>query len=137
VTVSNRIPTGGQFFEASQTYFVNGRLDWQLAPDADLMRSSDCRRETGTVAARSAWNPLLEPTEQDSRAQYFQATYHKVQSERREWQVQFYHSQNRFDANQVADFSFIPYPTNDPDDPYDDTSTTPFTLMGEASVSSK
>jgi iron complex outermembrane recepter protein len=110
---------GGQFFEASQTYFVNGRLDWQLAPDADLMAQFGLSQGNWDSGSKVSLESLLEPTEQDSRAQYFQATYHKVVSERREWQVQFYHSQNRFDANQVADFSFIPYPTNDPDDPND------------------
>jgi iron complex outermembrane receptor protein len=33
--------------------------------------------------------------------------YHKVESERREWRVQFYHTQNRFDANRTADFSAL------------------------------
>ncbi|MDP3126216.1 MAG: TonB-dependent receptor plug domain-containing protein, partial [Thiobacillus sp.] len=27
----------GQYFEASKTYFVNGRVDWQLTPDSDVM----------------------------------------------------------------------------------------------------
>ena len=98
----------GQFFEASQTYFVNGRLDWQLAPDADVMAQfglSQGKWDSGSVTA----SPIssLEPREQDSRAQYLQVAYHKVQSERREWRVQFYHSQNRFDADTVADFSAL------------------------------
>lgn len=109
----------GQFFEASQTYFVNGRLDWQLAPDADVMVQFGLSQGNWDSGSKVSVESLLEPTEQDSRAQYFQATYHKVESERREWRVQFYHSQNRFDANQVADLSFIDYP-DDPLDPYPD-----------------
>jgi len=99
----------GQFFEASQTYFVNGRLDWQLAPDADLMAQfglSQGNWDSGSVTTSLA--SVLEPREQDSRAQYLQLAYHKVESERREWRAQFYYSQNRFDADAVADFSATP-----------------------------
>ncbi len=31
------IADNGQYFEASKTYFVNGRMDWQLTPDSDVM----------------------------------------------------------------------------------------------------
>jgi iron complex outermembrane receptor protein len=99
----------GQFFEASQTYFVNGRLDWQLAPDADMMAQfglSQGNWDSGSATTSAV--SLLEPREQDSRAQYLQLAYHKVESERREWRAQFYFSQNRFDANAVADFSPTP-----------------------------
>ena len=97
----------GEFFEASQTYFLNGRLDWQLAPDADLMAQFGLSQGNWDAGQESAdiVDSRLEPREQDSRAQYLQFAYHKVESERREWRAQFYHSQNRFDANQVADFS--------------------------------
>jgi len=98
----------GQFFEASQTYFVNGRVDWQLAPDADVMAQfglSQGNWDSGK--STSSLDSLLEPTKQDARAQYFQLSYHQVESDRREWRVQFYHSQNRFDANQEADFSAL------------------------------
>lgn len=97
----------GQFFEASQTYFVNGRVDWQLAPDADVMAQFGLSQGNWDSGSNTNLQSLLEPTEQDSRAQYVQAVYHQVESERREWRVQFYHSQNRFDANQAADFSFL------------------------------
>ncbi len=98
----------GQFFEASQTYFVNGRVDWQLAPDADVTAQfglSQGNWDSGK--STSSLDSLLEPTEQDARAQYLQLSYHQVESDRREWKVQFYHSQNRFDANQEADFSAL------------------------------
>ncbi len=98
----------GQFFEASQTYFVNGRLDWQLSPDADLMAQfglSQGNWDSGSLTDSPTYR--LEPREQDSRAQYLQLAYHKVESERREWRAQFYYSQNRFDANAVADFTPI------------------------------
>lgn len=101
----------GQYFEATQTYFVNGRIDWQLAPNADLMAQFGLSQGNWDAGTRTAsLDSLLEPTKQDSRAQYVQLSYHKVESERREWRVQFYHSQNRFDANQVADLS-VPLPT--------------------------
>ena len=97
----------GEFFEASQTYFLNGRLDWQLAPDADLMAQFGLSQGNWDAGQESAdiVDSRLEPREQDSRAQYLQFAYHKVESERREWRAQFYHSQNRFDANQVAGVS--------------------------------
>jgi iron complex outermembrane receptor protein len=97
----------GQFFEASQTYLVNGRVDWQLAPDADVMAQFGLSQGNWNSGQESAdvVDSRLEPREQDSRAQYLQFAYHKVVSERREWRAQFYHSQNRFDANQLADFS--------------------------------
>jgi iron complex outermembrane receptor protein len=93
----------GRYFEAGKTYFVNGRVDWQLAPDSDAMAQfglsrGDWRAGSRTVNPRSA----LEPIEQDSRAAYLQLAYHKVESERREWRVQAYHTQNRFDADTRA-----------------------------------
>jgi iron complex outermembrane recepter protein len=106
----------GQFFEASQTYFVNGRLDWQLSPDADLMAQfglSQGNWDSGSLTDSPTYR--LEPREQDSRAQYLQLAYHKVESERREWRAQFYYSQNRFDADAVADFTPIPIGTIDVD----------------------
>jgi iron complex outermembrane recepter protein len=75
---------GGQFFEASQTYFVNGRLDWQLAPDADVMAQFGLSQgKLGIPDSRVSdiVESRLEPREQDSRAQYLQFAYHKVVSE--------------------------------------------------------
>jgi len=90
----------GQYFEASQTYFVNGRMDWQLSPDSDVMAQFGLTQGNGNAGARTDDPRLaLEPTEQDSRALYLQLAYHKVESERREWRVQAYHTQNRFDAD--------------------------------------
>ncbi len=94
----------GQYFEATQTFFVNGRVDWQLAPDSDLMAQLGASRGNwdagrSTDSASSA----LEPKEQDSRALYLHLAWHKVESNKREWRVQVYHSQNRFDANALAD----------------------------------
>lgn len=94
----------GSYFEASKTYFVNGRLDWQLAPDSDVMLQFGLSQgdwkggSRQPASARSA----LQPIEQDSRALYLQLAYHKVESEQREWRVQAYHTQNRFDADAVA-----------------------------------
>jgi iron complex outermembrane receptor protein len=113
VKLNDGIPSGdsGQYFEATQTYFLNGRIDWRLAPDADVMAQFGLSQGNWDAGTRtSSLGSLLEPTEQDSRAQYLQLSYHKVESARREWRMQFYHSQNRFDANQEADLS-VPLPS--------------------------
>lgn len=96
----------GRYLEATRTYFVNGRLDRQLAPDSDLMAQFGVS-SGDWHAGREAANPLavLEPTEQDSRAFYLQLAYHKVESPQREWRVQAYHARNRFDADTQADLT--------------------------------
>jgi len=96
----------GQYFEASDTYFVNGRMDGQLSPDSDVMAQFGLSQGNWNAGSSTA-SPLslLEPTQQDSRALYLQLAYHKVESEQREWRVQAYFTQNRFDANAVADLS--------------------------------
>jgi iron complex outermembrane receptor protein len=83
----------GRYLESSQTYFVNGRVDRQLSPDADVMAQFGVSKGDWR-AGREVANPLsvLEPTEQDSRALYLQLAYHKVESERREWRVRVRHS---------------------------------------------
>ncbi|MBU4499709.1 MAG: TonB-dependent receptor, partial [Gammaproteobacteria bacterium] len=96
----------GQYFEASKTYFVNGRVDWQLTPDSDVMAQfglSQGNWDSGSSTASLI--SLVEPAEQDSRALFLQLAYHKVESEQREWRLQAYFTQNRFDANVVADLS--------------------------------
>ena len=100
----------GRFFEASKTYFVNGRMDWQLAANSDLMAQFGLSRGDWNAGRRQddAFNNFdgrLEPQEQDARALYFQLAYHKVESPYREWRIQAYHAQNRFDADILADLS--------------------------------
>lgn len=94
----------GQYFEASKTYFVNGRFDWQLTDNSDVMGQFGLS-QGDWHAGRRVHNPasVVEPLLQDSRALYLQLAYHKVESARREWRVQFYHNQNRFDAVVKAD----------------------------------
>ncbi len=94
----------GSYFESSKTYFVNGRMDWQLAPDSDLMVQFGLSQGDWAAGSRQPADvrSLLQPVEQDSRALYLQLAYHKVESSRREWRVQAYHTQNRFDADTVA-----------------------------------
>lgn len=92
----------GRYFEASKTYFVNGRMDWQLTGDSDLMlqfglSQGDWKGGARTTDVRSR----LEPIDQNSRAQYLHLAYHKAESEQREWRLQFYHTHNRFDANSL------------------------------------
>jgi iron complex outermembrane receptor protein len=93
----------GQYFEASQNFFVNGRMDWQLASDTDVMAQFGLSRGNWKAGAHTA-DPrsILEPTEQDARGYYLQLAYHKVESAQREWRVQFAHTQNDFDADQTA-----------------------------------
>ncbi|MCA1977980.1 MAG: TonB-dependent receptor [Thiobacillus sp.] len=92
----------GRYFEASKTYFANGRADWQLAPDSSL--SGQFGVSHGDWAAgRDNGLPSLEPRHQDSRAFYLQLAWHRVESARREWRVQAYHTRNRFDADRLVD----------------------------------
>lgn len=93
----------GVYLEATRTYFVNGRLERQLSSDSDLMAQFGLSQGDWN-AGRETANPLavLEPTEQDSGALYLQLAYHKVVSPQREWRLQAYHTQNRFDADVLA-----------------------------------
>lgn len=103
----------GQYFEASDTYFVNGRMDWQLTPDSDVMAQfgvSQGNRDAGKLTGELG--SLVEPNEQDSRAQYLQLVYHKVESALREWRVQAYFSHDRFDANKAAALTVPPVTVN-------------------------
>ncbi|MDP2029403.1 MAG: TonB-dependent receptor [Thiobacillus sp.] len=99
----------GQYFEAGDTYFVNGRMDWQLTPDSDVMVQFGLSQGNWDAGKRTAeLGSLIEPNEQDSRAQYLQLVYHKVESAMREWRVQAYFSRNRFDANKLVDLTVPP-----------------------------
>lgn len=99
----------GQYLEGGKTYFVNGRADWQLTPDSELMAQFGVsqgdwqagRLLLNTTDARR----LLEPTEQDSRALYLQMAYSRAESAQREWKVQAYYARNRFDADLRLDLS--------------------------------
>jgi iron complex outermembrane receptor protein len=100
----------GRYFEATDTYFVNGRVDWQMSDDSDLMLQFGLSQgdwESGRLVDDwvTNWRSLLEPRQQDSRALYLQLAYHKVESARREWRLQAYFSQNRFDADMRADLN--------------------------------
>ncbi|MBW8370119.1 MAG: TonB-dependent receptor [Thiobacillus sp.] len=93
----------GRYMESTQTYFVNGRADWQLSADSDVMVQFGLSRGDWGAGSRTASaRSFLEPLEQDARALYLQLAFHKVESERREWRVQAYHTQNRFDADALA-----------------------------------
>lgn len=92
----------GQYFESSNVYFANGRLDWQLTSASDLSLQfglSQGYNHAGRSTDRIPDTSLVEPRQQDSRAQYLQVNYHHVQSPQREWRIQAYHTRNRFDAN--------------------------------------
>lgn len=94
----------GRYFEETQTYFANGRFDWQLAPDSEIMAQFgvsrgdwNAGRDTGSA------DDLTEPRAQDVRAYYGQVAWHKVESARREWRVQATYSENHFDADELFD----------------------------------
>jgi len=98
----------GQHFEASKTYFLNGRMDWQLSPTADVsaqfgISQGDWRAGQDTMDPTD----VLAPRQQDSRAQYVQVSLHKVESAQREWRLHAYHSRNRFDANAIGDLTLL------------------------------
>lgn len=99
----------GAYLEASKTYFVNGRVDWQLTSNSDVMMQFGLSQGDWNAGLQldDPLNPasLVEPREQDSRAQYLQLAYHKVESARREWRVQAYYARNRFDADATADLT--------------------------------
>ncbi|WP_296827408.1 TonB-dependent siderophore receptor [Thiobacillus sp.] len=110
--ITNKIADGagdnGQYFEASKTAFVNGRMDWQLSANSDAMAQFGLSQGDWS-AGRRVVSPtaVLEPQQQDARAMYLQLAYHKVESARREWRLQAYYAQNRFDANAQADLTAL------------------------------
>lgn len=95
----------GQYLEAGKTYFLNGRLDWQLSGASELMVQFGLSQgdwSAGRILnSQNDARRLLEPTEQDSRAFFVQAGYNKIESAQREWRLQAYYARNRFDANLV------------------------------------
>ncbi len=94
----------GAYFEATQTYFVNGRMDWLLPRNSDVMAQFGLSQGDWNSGRQvdDLTRPSKEPREQDSRAQYVQLAYHKVESAGREWRVQAYYSRNRFDADNLT-----------------------------------
>lgn len=101
----------GRYHEGSDTYFINGRMDWQLSTNSDVMfqfGQSQGNNSAGMSAVNASFIPaLLEPQKQSTRDTYLQLVYHKVESAKREWRVQVYHTQNRFDADAVVDLTAI------------------------------
>jgi iron complex outermembrane receptor protein len=89
----------GNYFEATKTYFINGRMDWQLSPGADLMTQFGLSQ--GDWKAGQSLD-ASEPVQQDSRAMYLHLKYRQARDAENEWQVQFYHTRNRFDAGTLV-----------------------------------
>jgi iron complex outermembrane receptor protein len=110
--ITNKVADGagdnGQYYESSKTSFLNGRMDWQLSANSDAMAQFGLSQGDWN-AGRSVVSPtaILEPQQQDARAMYLQLAYHKVESARREWRLQVYYAQNRFDANAQADLTAL------------------------------
>jgi len=105
------VADNGQYLEGGTTYFVNGRVDWQLTPKSELMAQFGLSQgdwQAGRVLLDlTDARRLLEPTEQDSRALYLQMAYSKVESAQREWKIQAYYARNRFDADLRLDLNSI------------------------------
>ena len=102
----------GQYFESTATYFLNGRFDWQRSHDSDLSVQFGFSRGDWNSGRDNPLDPLsvVEPREQDSRAQFVQMVYHQVVSPHREWRIQAYYTRNRFDANMKGDLTGLGLP---------------------------
>jgi iron complex outermembrane receptor protein len=109
--ITDKLPSNGdngQYFEASKTSFVNGRMDWQLSANSDATAQFGLSQGNWHAGRRvDSPTSILEPYRQESGAIYLQLAYHKVESARREWRLQGYFSQNRFDANVLADLTAL------------------------------
>ncbi|MEW6590048.1 MAG: TonB-dependent receptor [Pseudomonadota bacterium] len=103
------VADNGQYLEGGETYFVNGRVDWQLSGNSELMAQFGVSQgdwNAGRILnVQTDARRLLEPAEQDSRALYVQLAYNKAESAQREWTLQAYYARNRFDADLLLDLS--------------------------------
>lgn len=91
----------GKLFEASQTYFLNGRMDYRLSNTDEI--SAQFGSAVGDWQAGRVFTPpksehLLEPRQQDINNHYVQFKFRRLQSTDNEWSLQFYHSRHELQA---------------------------------------
>jgi iron complex outermembrane receptor protein len=84
-----------KLFEQTQTYFVNGRLDYRLSAREEITAQFGLTQ--GDWQAGRLSSPI-EPRQQDVKMGFAQFKYTRVTGPDDEWMLHFYHSRNRQDA---------------------------------------
>ena len=84
-----------KLFEQTQTYFVNGRLDYRLSVRDEI--SGQFGLTHGDWQAGRLSLPI-EPRQQDVQAGYAQIKFRRASGPDDEWMLHFYHSYNRLNA---------------------------------------
>ena len=84
-----------KLFEQTQTYFVNGRVDYRLSAGDEITAQFGLTQ--GDWQAGRLSSPL-EPRKQDVQMGFAQIKYTRVTGPDDEWMVHFYYSRNRQDA---------------------------------------
>lgn len=92
-----------KLFEQTQTYFINGRLDYRLSVQDEI--STQFGLSQGDWQAGRLSMPL-EPRQQNIQAGYAQLKFRRASGADDEWLLHFYHSRNRLDAS--ASLAFGP-----------------------------
>lgn len=84
-----------KLFEQTQTYFINGRLDYRLSVRDEI--SAQFGLSHGDWQGGRLSMPL-EPRQQNVQAGYAQLKFRRVNGPDDEWLMHIYHSRNRLDA---------------------------------------
>jgi len=100
-----------KLYEASQTYFLNGRGDYRLSATDQV--SAQFGLAVGDWQAGHSQNGD-EPMGQNVSAQYVQFKYQRVTSPDDEWMVQAYFSRNTLDAPDTAQICLDSGPSDAP-----------------------
>ena len=85
-----------KLFEQTQTYFVNGRMDYRLSIRDEVTAQFGLTQGDWQAGRLSS---LLEPRQQDVQAGYAQIKFKRVSGPDDEWMLHFYHSRNQQDAS--------------------------------------
>ncbi|HEY9099061.1 MAG TPA: TonB-dependent receptor [Thiobacillus sp.] len=94
--------TPGKLFEETQTYFLNGRLDYRLSTTDEVSAqfgASEGDWQSGRLYAPPKSDHALEPRQQNLGNQYVQLKFRRQQNADSEWSLQFYHSRHKLDAS--------------------------------------
>lgn len=90
-----------KLFEQTQTYLINGRLDYRLSVRDEISAQFGLTR--GDWQAGRLSMPL-EPRQQDVQAAYAQLKFRRVSGPDDEWLLHFYHSRNQLEAPATQTF---------------------------------